>query len=569
MPEEKRKNRKRTIIVMGVCFGILLLLIVEFHYATRVQPPVPDDLGSISLKIDNPEKDFFRCGNNWLKKSNSGLWELYLEGKPFERGVVNGKLTKGLIEKQEEAFTGRIREMIPSSSYILFLKYFIYWFNRKLDKYIPEEYKLEIYGISLSASEKYSVIGSNYQRLLNYHSAHDIGHALQNMGLVGCTSFGVWDDKSMDGSLLIGRNFDFYVGDQFAGNKIVCFEKPDKGYPFMMITWGGMIGVVSGMNDKGLTVTINAARSEIPYSARTPISILAREILQYAKNIHEACEIAKKRETFVSESILIGSAEDNKAVIIEKSPSQIGVNDPKANYIICTNHFQNPIFFMDPKNRKDRQENASVYRYKRVLQDITEEQPLDINKVATILRDRSGLNNENIGMGNEKAINQLIAHHSVIFDPSRRLVWISTNPWQIGSYVCYDLKKIFYTFAGLQRKVEITEQDKLLPADPFLGSDDYCHFLRFRQMRKVIKTIIESNEIRTLPASFIREFILTNPEYFEVYSVAGDYYQHINRPDSGMIFYRKALHKEIPRWNDKKKIIEKMSGCILQTKRMK
>ena len=569
MPEKRSKSRKTAIIVPGVIFGFILLLVVGFHFATRIQPPVPDDLGFLTLKIDNPEKNLFTCGNNWLKKSNAGLWELYLEGKPFERGVVNGKLTKGLIEKQEEAFTGRIRELIPSSSYIRFLKYFIYWFNRKLDKYIPEEYKLEIYGIALSASEKYSVIGSNYQRLLNYHSAHDIGHALQNMGLVGCTSFGVWGDKSMDGSLLIGRNFDFYVGDQFAGNKIVCFEKPDKGYPFMMITWGGMIGVVSGMNDKGLTVTINAARSEIPYSARTPISILAREILQYAKNIHEACEIAKKRETFVSESILIGSAEDNKAVIIEKSPSQIGINDPKANYIICTNHFQNPLFFMDPKNRKDRQENASVYRYKRVLQDITEEQPLDINKVATILRDRSGLDNVNIGMGNEKAINQLIAHHSVIFEPSRRLVWISTNPWQLGSYVCYDLKKIFHTFAGLQRKVEITEQDKILPADPFLGSDDYCHFLRFRQMRKVINTLIESNEIRTLPASFIREFIMTNPEYFEVYSVAGDYYQHINRPDSGMIFYRRALHKEIPRWSEKKKIIEKMSGCILQTKRMK
>ena len=569
MPDKKHKSWKWALIVLSISLGIILLLVIGFHYATRVQPPVPDDLGSLSLKIDNPENDFFTCGNNWLKKNNSGLWELYLEGKPFERGVINGKLTKVLIEKQEEAFTGRIREIIPSPLYLRFLKYFIYWFNRNLDKYIPEEYKLEIYGISLSASEKYSFIGSNYQRMLNYHSAHDIGHALQNMGLVGCTSFGVWGDKSLDGSILIGRNFDFYVGDPFAENKIVCFEKPDQGYPFMMIGWGSMIGVLSGMNDKGLTVTINAARSEIPYSARTPISILAREILQYAKNIHEAFEIAKKSETFISESILIGSAEDNKAVIIEKSPSQIAIDDPKANYIVCANHFQNPVFFNDPKNRKDRQENASVYRYKRVLQDITKEQPLDISKAGAILRDRSGLNNANIGMGNEKAINQLIAHHSVIFEPSRQLVWISTNPWQLGSYVCYDLNKIFHTFAGLQQKVEITEQDKILPADPFIGSDDYCHFLRFRQMRKVIKTVTESNKILTLPDSFIREFIMTNPEYFEVYSVAGDYYQHINRPDSGMINFRRALHKEIPRWSEKKKIIEKMSGCVLQTKRMK
>jgi hypothetical protein len=389
------------------------------------------------------------------------------------------------------------------------------------------------------------------------------------MGLVGCTSFGVWGDKSLDGSLLIGRNFDFYAGDQFAENKIVCFEKPDKGYPFMMITWGAMIGVMSGMNDHGLTVTINAARSDIPYSARTPISIVAREILQYAGNIREACEIAKKSETFVSESILIGSAQDNKAVIIEKSPSRIAIYDPGKNYIVCSNHFQSPEFYNDPKNQNDRQENASVYRYQKVLQDLAAEQPLEVKKIALILRDRSGLNNADIGNGNEKAINQLIAHHSVIFQPSRRLVWISTNPWQLGSYVCYDLNKIFHTFAGLQQKVEITENEKIIPSDPFLGSDDYYHFLRFRQMRKVIKTITESDKNLRLPASFIHEFILTNPEYFEAYSVAGDYYKHINCPDSGMIFYRRALQKEIPRWNEKKKIIGKMSDCALDIKRLK
>ncbi len=192
--------------------------------------------------------------------------------------------------------------MIPSKFYLHFLKYFVGWFNRHLDENVTEEYKEEIYGVSESASDKYQYIGSNYQRILNYHAAHDIGHALQSMALVGCTSFGTWDAKSQDSTMIIGRNFDFYVGDKFAEDKIVAFFNPSAGYKFMTVTWGGFVGAVSGMNEKGLTVTINAAKTNIPSGSATPVSLVAREILQYAKNIEEAHEIAKKRKMFVSES---------------------------------------------------------------------------------------------------------------------------------------------------------------------------------------------------------------------------------------------------------------------------
>ena len=198
MHDKKRNRIKIFGIILLIIAGILLSMGFWFHFATVIQPPAPDSFADTILIVNNPEPDFYILGPNWLKKSNSGLWEMYLEGKPFERGVINGKLSKYLIAAQEKAFISRIREMIPSDNYLRFLKYFIYWFNRDLDKYIPEEYKLEIFGISLSASHQYDFIGSRYQRMLNYHSAHDIGHAIQDLSLVGCTSFGVWGDKSKD-----------------------------------------------------------------------------------------------------------------------------------------------------------------------------------------------------------------------------------------------------------------------------------------------------------------------------------------------------------------------------------
>lgn len=559
MSENKKKLPRILFLVVLAFFFVAIILATLFQFITRISPPDITEKIDTSMVVNHPSPGFYTCGQSWLHKSKTGLWELYVEGKPFERGVKTGKLTKELIYTQEKAFTDEIGKIVPSGVYLRFLKYFIYWFNRNIDDYVPEEYKEEIYGISLSASPKFAYIGSNYQRLLNYHSAHDIGHALQDMKLVGCTSFGVWKGMSADSSLIIGRNFDFYAGDEFAKNKIVCFEKPSTGYPFMMITWGGMIGAVSGMNDQGLTVTINAAKSDIPFSSRTPISILTREILQYAKNIKEASAIAMKRKTFVSESIMIGSAEDGKAVILEKSPSRTGIFESSKNYIICTNHFQSATFSNDLKNSGDMKENASVYRYSRVTEDLTQKKPLDIAGVAGILRDSRGLSDADIGMGNEKAINQFISHHSVIFKPSQRLVWVSTGPWQLGEYVCYDLFKIFHIFAGLPGGTEITETGKEIPQDSFLGSDQYKFLLNYRKLRTILVDAITTKAKLLTPESVIQELIFSNEEFFEAYETAGDYYVFEGKSDQALLMYRKALSKLIPRQKEKNRIIKKIT----------
>ena len=219
----------------------------------------------------------------------------------------------------------------------------------------------------------YNYIGSKYQRQLNYHAAHDIGHALQGLNMVGCTSFSCWGDKSADSTLLIGRNFDFYSGKKFAENKIVCFYKPTTGYKFMMITWADMIGVVSGMNEKGLTVTINASKSAVPFQASTPVTLLAREILQYAGTLDQAFAIAGKRKLFVSESILVGSARDGKSAIIEKSPHKSDIVFAETNQIVCANHFQGEAFAQDKTNLENIAGSDSKYRFDRVNELLQEE----------------------------------------------------------------------------------------------------------------------------------------------------------------------------------------------------
>ena len=211
--------------ILGYIFGsILLLLLLGYAYIKwGLSPHIPEvkDKSALNLHREKVGENYYRIGNNWLRKSKSGLWEEYVEGKPFERGVITGKLEKELLYSQEEAFVEQIHRLVPNNNYLSFLGLFTRVFDRDLDNYFPEENKLEIYGESFSAPHEFDFINPPYDRMLNYHAAHDIGHALQSLALVGCTSFAAWNERSADSSLIIGRNLDFYLGDKFGENKIV------------------------------------------------------------------------------------------------------------------------------------------------------------------------------------------------------------------------------------------------------------------------------------------------------------------------------------------------------------
>ncbi|WP_246269308.1 C45 family autoproteolytic acyltransferase/hydolase [Chitinophaga oryzae] len=555
MEKKKRSGWRRLGRVLLFTVGAFLLLFVALAIylvsVSRMTPPEIADKSALQLQRKALDSTSWTIGNNWFRKSNSGLYEMYVEGAPFERGVINGKLSCELIRHQEDVFVEQIKKMIPSPFYLRFLRYFTGWFNRNLSDHVDEEFKEEIYGESFSAASGYDWVGSNYERLMNYHGAHDIGHALQGMMLVGCTSFGTWNDNSADSNLIIGRNFDFYMGDKFAEDKMVVFYHPDKGHNFMFVTWGGFTGVVSGMNDKGLTVTINAAKTSVPTGAATPVSLVAREILQYARNIREAWAIAQKRKMFVSESFLIGSAEDNKAVLIEKTPEGMDLYDPKKNFITCTNHFQGDSLGSLESNKLQIRESASAYRYERLNELLKANGPNTVQKTISILRDRKGLHGADIGLGNEKAINQFIAHHGIVFEPKKKMVWVSAAPWQLGQFVAYDLNKIF-SMHGLDSDHEVYDSVQSVPADSFLLTREYTSFQVFRQLKA---QLMDGGDVDT------KALVASNPEYYHTYVLAGDYDFKKGNFAAAKQYYETALTKVIATKGEERHIRQQLEKC--------
>jgi isopenicillin-N N-acyltransferase like protein len=532
-------------------FLVLFLFSFWFSYVIVLDIPPIENKDVFSKTVQIESDSVRRFDQSWAKLTETGDWIVYLEGSPFSRGYAYGQLLKPSVQLQEDLFLGQIEQLVPSERYRKFLMILIAFINRNLDEHIPVEFQSEIYGVSHAFSDAYDHLAPKYARALNYHAAHDIGHALNDYAMVGCTSFSAKGEYTEDGSLLSGRNFDFYMGDEFAREKVLTIMKPEKGHGYVSYSWAGLMGVVSGMNEKGISVTINAAKSKLPTVSKTPISIVVRAILQYASNLDEAVEIAKAHDVFVSETIMVSSGSEKRTILIEKAPHDMAVHESQESLIICSNHYQSEKFRNEDFNISNIRESDSPYRYDRMKELIERERPLNPLRTAEILRNRYGLNDEFIGYGNPKALNQLIAHHGIIFEPEKGLMWISTSPFQMGKFVCYDLNRIFGN-TRLQPNDPITIDSLTIAADPFLRTDTFRELEFWRTIRKKLTEDFVMGISFSLTPEVESRFIAANPESYLTYMLLGQHAMSHENFDQALIWFKLALTK--PQASEKERL---------------
>lgn len=542
-----------TILLILVFIAPIILVLCILYWTADFRRP---DMKVCKSRYDlSKDTDGYKeCPGGWILRNEHGLWETYVSGTAEDRGGAMGSLSRDLLAYQEEAFVGFIKTAVKSFSYLRILYWLTIVFIRRMAFHIPDEYRKEIYAMSEFCSHTYDIFCDSYIRQLSYHAAHDIGHFMQDYMLVGCTSFAVWGGRSKDGKLLVARNFDFSAGDDFSRNKMILFSEPDSGYRYVSVCWPGMIGVVSGMNEKGLTVTINASKGRIPLQATAPVSILARNILQYASDITEAMEIARTFRTIVPETFMIGSRADGKAVIIEKTDTGTYLYEQDNDMIVCTNHFQSSVFDQDKHNKRNKERTDSMYRYDRVMELLQDKDVIGAEEAVAILRDRKGIGGAELGMGNPKAINQLVAHHSVVFSPADLKLWVSTSPWQAGEFLCYDLGEIFSS-SGMGETGKASREFNIPGEEAF--TDSICSkILLYRSMVRDIKEALDEEE--ELDESALDTFVGLNPDYYETYDLLGDYRLARDDGQEAVRNWRIALEKEIPTLDISEKIRKKI-----------
>jgi isopenicillin-N N-acyltransferase-like protein len=448
-------------------------------------------------------------GESWLARKE-GIIRMYLTGDPFSLGCANARLTQKYMQQQEADLLATIHSFVPSEIKLWLLKKYVFWLNRGLSAYVPREYQLEVFGLSLGYRDPFPEIAPVYHRLLNYHAAHDISHEVMDNPLVGCTSFAAWGPMTANGHLIVGRNLDFSPGKLFDVNKIVMHLKPRQGLGFISVAWGGMSGAVSGINEARIAVTINAAQSSHKRRIGTPVSLVMRRVLQYAETLEEAIEIIKNSQVFVSDCYLVACGKTSTAVIVEKTPGSCAVRRADAEYIISANHFLSGELKNDPGNLRYMATGTTVDRYRRMTELVQQSRgKLTPEMAAAILRDRQVPGTANPGYGNQAAINSLIATHSVIIDVTAGIIWVSQYPHQEGAYVPFGLDE-FESPAGA----------KIIPPDPMLANGAFERYLTSQERLSQAEALLKANRLADAwpRAQEARDL---NPNFYQPWFVLG------------------------------------------------
>jgi hypothetical protein len=201
----------------------------------------------------------------------------------------------------------------------------------------------------------------------------------------------------------VGRNLDFWslnVADKYTTLFIV---HPDGGrYAFASVSWPGLVGVLSGMNEHGLALA-NMEVTRYPRLPQAmPYTMLYRSVLEQCRTVDEAIVLLRKTPIQTANNLMLMDAAGNRAVV-ELTPQAIHVRraGPQAA-LISTNH----------QRDQDADTPGRCWRYDYLHAAAKAE----FGKV-----DEKAVENLLARVGNESTL------QSMVFEPANRVIYLAAG----------------------------------------------------------------------------------------------------------------------------------------------
>lgn len=155
--------------------------------------------------------------------------------------------------------------------------------------------------------------------------------------MTACSTVALPAEAAPDHIARFGRNLDFPSFDVADKYSTLFIVHPTGRYAFASIGWPGLIGVLTGMNEYGLSI----ANMEVTRTGRLPhampYTLLYRTILERCRTTREAIDLLQHTPRQTPNNLMIVDATGDRAVA-EISPDGVTIREPDAGALVSTNH---------------------------------------------------------------------------------------------------------------------------------------------------------------------------------------------------------------------------------------
>ena len=217
------------------------------------------------IKYDeNTEVKIIAREDKGLLIEKSGQKILMVKGSPYEMGYQHGYLLKKEVKSIVKTIIEGCAALKPGMLEII-------WGS--VEEYIPDRYKDELKGLADGA-------GLSFEEVQLANIMPELFH---------CSGFAVFGNATKDGELLHGRILDYETNAGLQKHSVVIMAQPEGYNSYINPIVAGIIGSVTGMNDK--QVTIGEMGGTEKCRDGLPMIFLLRMILEEANTLEEAMSI--------------------------------------------------------------------------------------------------------------------------------------------------------------------------------------------------------------------------------------------------------------------------------------
>jgi hypothetical protein len=251
---------------------------------------------------------------------------LVLRGKPADMGEQFGVLAIRNAPDLPGLHERFLKDSGQEGAYPVIVR-----FAKLLKANFPPDHLAELEGAGRSADR-------DLDRLYFANTIADLSSGL------GCSTVVVEKGRSKTGGPLFGRNFDWLPTRGITEHTLIVVRKQEGKRAFAAITVTPILGVISGMNDAGLSVTINEisirkTKDRATFNWKgTPLLLAFRRVLEECSTVAEAEKLLRGMERTTACCLTI--CDKDGGVVFEITPKNLEVRSAQNGVCCCTNHFR-------------------------------------------------------------------------------------------------------------------------------------------------------------------------------------------------------------------------------------